>query len=301
MEGNQTLGNTLVSVVVPVHDPGILLEQTIDSVLGQSVEDFELLVIDDGSTEDFSWVQGVDSRVRYLRTPNRGVSAARNLGVVIAGSDLVAFLDQDDLWHSSKLERQLAVLGEDDSLVHTGFDLIDEAGQRIGPGYGRAVSYRDMLAGELGILLSSALVRRTTLHRVGLFNPLFRMQQDLDVFLRIAQVGPPVYVDSVEVNYRLHAANASRDYWRSAMEILKLYELHELDARSVNDRDALDALDAGRKGVRRTYAHQAMNAARHSLSEGRVADTATALIRTLRLSPGVVAQSAKSWVGERVS
>ncbi len=295
------MGNTLVSVIVPVHDPGSLLEESITSVLAQSVSDIELIVIDDGSEEDVSWARTVDPRLRFLQTPNRGVSAARNTGLAAASSDLLAFIDQDDRWHASKLERQLAVLDEDVSLIHTGFELIDDEGRRIGPGYGRAVSYRDMLAGNLGILLSSVLVRRTTLERIGLFSPLFRMQQDLDVFLRLAQVAPPVYVDSIEVDYRLHAANASRDYWRTYKELLMLYDLHEIEARSVNDRGALDALEAGHKAVRRTYAHQAMTAARQSLHEGNIAATATALGRSFRLSPTVVAQSAGSWLGARRS
>lgn len=102
-----------VSVVIPTYDRAAVLPRAIDSVLGQTVEDLELLVVDDGSTDRAPDVVAgyADDRVRCLRhEQNRGASAARNSGIEAASGDYVAFLDSDDEWLAGKLETQLAVL-----------------------------------------------------------------------------------------------------------------------------------------------------------------------------------------------
>jgi hypothetical protein len=130
---------------------------------------------------------------------------------------------------------------------------------------------------------------------VGLFNPMLRMQQDLDVFLRLARCGTSKFVRSVEVDYRLHGANASRDYRRSIEELLLVYEIHEREARSARDRRSLDALTAGRRRVRRTYSYQAFDAARAAVHDGRTTEAAAALAHSLRLAPSVVLRSTATW------
>ena len=100
----------LVSVVIPVYDGAAFIAQTLDSVLRQSWPRLEVIVVDDGSTDETpERVRPFRDRILYLRQENRGGGAARNAGVAASRGDYLAFLDQDDLWAPEKLERQLAV------------------------------------------------------------------------------------------------------------------------------------------------------------------------------------------------
>jgi len=102
-----------VSVVVPVHNGEKFIQKTLDCIVSQTVAPFEVIVIDDGSTDDsMKIVSHFADRVAVTRTPNRGASAARNLGASKAKGRWVAFCDQDDFWHPAKLEKQLRVAGE---------------------------------------------------------------------------------------------------------------------------------------------------------------------------------------------
>jgi hypothetical protein len=158
-----------------------------------------------------------------------------------------------------------------------------------------------MLAGELGVLLSSVVVRRDALMKVGLFSPLLRVQQDLDLFLRLAhaQLGPSAFVDSVEVDYRLHATNASRDYVSALDELLLLYRSHGRAARASGDLRAMEAIEKGKRRVRSTYSYQALDAARAAAHERRAAAAAVALSRALRWSPSAFGRSAVTWMQTR--
>src|SRR5271156_2034659 len=97
-----------VSVIIPTYNYGRFVTEAVDSVLAQSYTDHEVIVVDDGSVDDTpERMQPYAERVRYLRQPNQGPSAARNNGIEAARGEYVAFLDADDLWHPRKLEAQL--------------------------------------------------------------------------------------------------------------------------------------------------------------------------------------------------
>lgn len=101
-----------VAVVIPAYNPGPYLRPALDSVIGQTFTDWECVVVDDGSTEDLSWVDGIDKRVRLITKRNQGVSIARNVGVAATTAPWVAFLDSDDLWYPKKIEAQLATVDD---------------------------------------------------------------------------------------------------------------------------------------------------------------------------------------------
>ena len=112
-----------VSVVIPSYNLGRLLTQAIDSVLAQTVVPSEIIVVDDGSTDDTQVrLEPYSGRIRCIRQGNRGVSAARNRGIREASGQLIAFLDADDVWHPRKLELQLAAFEDrpDLGLLGTG-------------------------------------------------------------------------------------------------------------------------------------------------------------------------------------
>ena len=109
---------------------------------------FDVIFVDDGSTEELSYVETLDSRIVLLRQHNAGLSAARNAGIRATSAPLIAFLDADDLWLPLKLEHQVAAMAAGGAvLCSTDFEIIDATGGRIGPGYGGANSYIDLLEG----------------------------------------------------------------------------------------------------------------------------------------------------------
>jgi glycosyltransferase involved in cell wall biosynthesis len=256
--------NPRVSVVIPAYNPGAYLQEAIGSVFDQTYSDWELIVVDDGSDEDLSWLQQ-HSGIRFLRQPNLGVSIARNRGILHAQGELVAFLDNDDCWRATKLERQVATLDANThaALCYTQFELIDSKGQVIGPGYGEEVDYYRMLSGYFGILLSSALIRRENLFLVGLFDPSYLAVQDLDLFLRLSRMFPSCYLDSVEVGYRLHGANASSN-WTLGPELLNILSAHGDLGHASGDEAARTAVRQGTQAVKRLISRRAYDAARRS-------------------------------------
>lgn len=129
----------LVSVIIPAFNASNTLDATLQSVREQTHRELEILVVDDGSTDETAGIverhAGADGRVRLLRQLNGGVARARNHGLAIAAGDFAAPLDADDIWHPAKIERQLAVMqtaGDDCALVYNWFRRIDLAGRIVG-------------------------------------------------------------------------------------------------------------------------------------------------------------------------
>jgi glycosyltransferase involved in cell wall biosynthesis len=187
-----------VSVVIPTHDRATIVERAICSVLAQTRPALEILVVDDGSTDDTAarLERYVDQTVRVLRLAERvGGSRARNIGIEAARGDWVAFLDSDDEWRPRKLERQLARLGAPD-------------GAGLGVIYCRKVMH-DHLNGRESLVrtrlcngdvllpllsgweisTSQVMVTRAALSQVGGFDPELPASQDYDLWLRLAAAG----------------------------------------------------------------------------------------------------------------
>ena len=128
-----------VSVVIPTHNHAGYIRQAIDSALAQTSAPLEVIVVDDGSTDETPRILAdYGGRIRAIRQSNAGVSVARNTGIAAAAGDLIALLDSDDSWAPTKLERQIARLSADPGvgLVHCGSERVDEAGRRLSAGGG---------------------------------------------------------------------------------------------------------------------------------------------------------------------
>ncbi|MBC9958198.1 glycosyltransferase family A protein [Yimella sp. cx-51] len=275
-----------VSVVIPAFNPGEFLGRALSSVLAQTLHSIECIVVDDGSTEDLTALAGHDdSRVRYLRQPNMGVSAARNRGVSVATAAFVAFLDQDDEWHPEKLELQLDRMRAADAnaFCYTGFEW-NRSGRGEVAGE-QQVSYHGLLRSQ-HVCLSSVVVRRSAYLLVGGHDPLLRVMQDYDLFLRLSRIAEPVGVARPLVRYNLHDSNVSADYATAARERFRLIASHRDVALRVGDTATVKACDAGVQRTRELFGLQALEAARaaHRSSDRR--STALHLARAARLTRG---------------
>lgn len=197
---HSSVGGTVptVSIVIPTYNRQRLVQETIDSVLRQSFSDWELLVIDDGSTDETATVltERYGNSIRYVHQQNQGESAARNKGITLAQGKYVAFLDSDDLWLPNKLQRQVEVLDSQTEvgLVSTQAYWMSNEGlqlQRPPHGHDRAsatVSWADLVLGNaIAGGGSSAMVRRRCFELAGTFDASIRFGEEWDLWLRIAR------------------------------------------------------------------------------------------------------------------
>lgn len=198
-----------VSVIIPCYNSERTIRRAIASVRAQGLDGIEIVVVDDGSSDDTCRVaQEADPDIRLVDLPvNSGVSHARNAGLAVARGRYVAFLDADDEWLPGKLERQLAVLRASSSvgLVATAAEMIDEDEQRREPVFPRAnvavtgtEAWRALLAYPF-VLTSAVLARADVLHRVGGFDENLPVGEDQDLWIRVALASEIAYVDAVLV------------------------------------------------------------------------------------------------------
>jgi glycosyltransferase involved in cell wall biosynthesis len=217
-----------VSVIMAAYEGERYIEQSMRSVLGQTFGAFELVVIDDGST-DGTWeivnaLAAADERIVYAFQPNRRQGPARNNGIRRARGEWIAFCDQDDLWGADKLERQFDAIDAAGDAVDVVFsdgwlfyddDWADERTtfKTIHGRYDGPEMFR-LLFAENRIPVLSSLTRRQAILDVGLLNedPIVQNCDDWDLWLRLARAGARfLAMPDKLVRYRLHSAQASRD------------------------------------------------------------------------------------------
>lgn len=215
------LSRAVVTVVIPVYNGESFLGDAIQSVLSQSFSRLLLLVIDDGSTDASAAVAAsfADERLTLISGPNRGVTRARNAGLRIAGSEMVAFLDADDYWLPTKLECQLSALASRPELLAVGCLMrYESAAGRVlgvsGQTLGRGDRDRIRAGRLMPFPLSSVLFRREPLVRLGGFDEGLdagcRVQaEDLELVARLAALGEVDCIPTVLGAYRVHGDSVS--------------------------------------------------------------------------------------------
>jgi glycosyltransferase involved in cell wall biosynthesis len=250
-----------ISLVIPTLDRAHTLPRALDSVLAQTRPADEIIVIDDGSTDDTAeLVHKRYPSVRYIRQPNRGVSAARNAGIRIASGDWIALLDSDDAWHPRKLERQLDTLLPDARIAHCD-EIWIRSGVRVNPMRKHAKAggriYRHCLP-LCAISPSAVLIHREVFERVGLFDESLQACEDYDLWLRITAHWPVRYLDEpLVIKHGGHTDQLSRRH--PAMDRFRVRALEKMlaeDVLSEADRRAtlatlVDKLDILEQGARK--------------------------------------------------
>ena len=259
-----------VSVVLTAHNPGWFLDRSLASVLDQTLDDIECVIVDDASDIPVESLLSVrDSRVRVVRLErNSGVAVARNVGVAHATSDLVAFLDHDDTWHRDKLARQHAAFeaAPDAWFGYTGFEWRFPDGS-VKPDPATPLSYHDLLAWGM-IHMSSIMVRTGAYTAVGGCNPTLLWAQDHDLHLRLLMGPAPLCIPEVLSGYHLHGENRSARYRQSVAFRKLVLRMHAQRARSLGDTETLRACERGMRRAEELYAAQAFDAARRARREG---------------------------------
>jgi len=255
-----------ISIIIPTYNPGDYLAVALASVHNQTVTDWELIVVDDGSPQDVSLITCQYPAVVLLRQKNHGQAAARNLGLYHARGDFIAFLDQDDVWKPTYLDSQLRSFeNEKVALSHTQFEFIDAAGRVTSPGFARRQNYVEMLSGSGICGATTVVVRRTACMAVGSFDPMFEPAEDYDLWLRLARSYDTEYVASVQAQYRLHESNQTRRYRDTYNTIKLILQKHKLRADARGDCATARAAQKGQQVIRGTFACQAYDQCRECL------------------------------------
>lgn len=219
----------LVSVVVPAYNAGSTIDETLRSVRSQSHEQLEIIIVDDGSTDDTLVVSqrhaDQDPRITIMRQSNAGVAAARNAGWQAARADFIAFIDADDLWAPSKIAQQLEALiegGERTGLVYSWYAWIDAASRvslKADPVFHRGEVLDYLLESNFIGNGSSAMVRREALVAANGFETALRASgaqgcEDLLFYCRVAEAYQFAVVPEYAVGYRYLPNNMSSDMTR---------------------------------------------------------------------------------------
>ncbi len=274
------------SVIIPAYNAVSTLQSTVESVLSQTIQDFEIIIIDDGSSDETMSVMlelaAQDQRIRTLSQPNSGVSATRNFGARLAKGRLLAFLDADDQWDADKLVHHLALHRSDD-LLDASFAKVsfcpDQAGSlskkrsQSKPPYGY-LHLSDVLIENAVCTTSNLVVDAQLFEELGGFDEDMRYAEDQEFLARLIESGGLVRgTDTPLVNYRLSEDGLSCDFeamlsnWRQfASEYLGEFELASAEATYCRYL-ARRALRAGAE----------MSVARNFVRRGMAADPKTFL------------------------
>jgi len=212
----------LISVVITCYNYGKFLSECINCVLNQTYQDFEIVIVNDGSNDDTHQIiqPYLDHpQIIYIDQPNAGQAIAKNNGIKNASGDLIAFLDADDLWEKTKLEKQI-VLFKDHSVgvVYSNANFIDENGHLVD-----SIIFEETMQLKAGkitdylflnnfIPFSSSIIRKECFKDFGIFNKCYKMGIDWDLWLRISTKYKFQYIDEPLLLYRVgHAGQMSKN------------------------------------------------------------------------------------------
>jgi glycosyltransferase involved in cell wall biosynthesis len=217
------------------------LSEAIESVLHQTYKDFELIMVDDGSTDNTQKLCEEylsDTRVKYINQVNRGVSSARNTGIRASSGDYICFLDDDDAWLPEKVEKQLYYFSsckdEKIGLVHTWVDHIDENGDVIGHGKIETAGniYNKLFEQNVINALSSVMVKSGVFEKVGIFKEHMIHVEDIELWFRVARDFHVYSINEPLTRYRVHHMETlSTCYEKNTifMQLVYYYALEEND------------------------------------------------------------------------
>jgi len=214
--------NPRVSVVITCYNYGRYLAQCLESVLSQTYADYEIIFVNDGSTDDTDEVISMflsDSRIQYICQKNMGQAKAKNVGIKHSSGQFIAFLDADDFWHPTKLEKQLLLFSDKKvGVVYSRAQYVGESGKHVNSKPSRrylkprsGFVYRSLLFDNF-VPFSSSVVRKEVLEKCGTFDESLSMGIDWDLWLRVSSQYQFRFVNEAMLFYRVgHSGQMSQN------------------------------------------------------------------------------------------
>jgi len=200
MAPEQTKKKLEVSVIIPTYNRGWILKEAIDSVLGQTFDGYELIVVDDGSDDHTSEIlENYSNKIRIIRQANQGVSAARNRGIISSSGRFIALLDSDDLWLPEKLNRQVSFFQNNpDAMICQTQEIWIRNGKRVNPRKHHKKISGMIFEPSLSLCLASpsaVMFNKDLLNTVGFFDESLPACEDYDLWLRVSLLYPIYLID----------------------------------------------------------------------------------------------------------
>ena len=283
----------LVSVIIPAYNGQEYIREAIESVLAQTYRPIEIVVVDDGSPVSMEEaVAGYGDEVRYLRKENGGTAAARNAGWRASRGELIALLDQDDLWLPQKLERQVPRFAEDERIgMVTGWMEVFDAETGEPKGIFRPpaeVTVHDVLGFTLPPV-QTMVFRRSALEQLGGFDETMRGTDDWDMDIRVAAEFRVVTVQEVLGKARMHPAQQGKNGEQMYLNSLRVLEKH----RSVHGScvQCREALKKSHRLIREYHAQYIKGRARAAWSEGHYTAAISKTMRAFLQDPPAITQA----------
>lgn len=221
-----------ISVIIPTHNREPFLKECIESVFDQTYNDFELIVVDDGSTDETEkLLESYSQRLLFIKQKQKGPSSARNLGIKKSKGDWITFLDSDDLWLPKKLEFQMNYFEEHkDAKISYTEEIWYRNGVRVNPHKKHEKHsgwiYQKMLPLCL-VSPSSVMIHRSVLNKIGNFDETLLACEDYDLWLRIANLYPIYLIETPLIIKRNgHKEQQSQKFW--GMDRFRIYSLIKL-------------------------------------------------------------------------
>ena len=238
-----------VSVIIPNFNYARFLSEAIESVFDQSHKDIELIIVNNGSTDNsLEILKPFNDRITLVNQANLGQASARNAGLRHITGDFVAFLDADDFWESDKLEKQLQLITKDNELVYSGISRFRDRERKVvsvvAPSHSGDCSQFFLTSPGVSIVLSgesTSLFSRALLKRVGLFDENLNSASGWDFFRRCSKFTKFDFVPEPLTNYRLHDLNMSNSSINTIEDIRRAYKKIFSDRDwSINPNQAKD-------------------------------------------------------------
>jgi glycosyltransferase involved in cell wall biosynthesis len=264
-----------ISIIIPAYNAMSYLPETLVSVFKQTFTDFEILIINDGSSDHIvEWVSQItDSRVRLISQANQGVSAARNTGISNSQGKYIAFIDADDLWEPTKLEKQVNCLEANPTvgLVYTWTAFIDKFSKPTGVSivsHAEGNVWQEIVVRDMISTGSCTMIRAECFNKVGLFDSDLCIGEDRDMWTRIAACYPFAVIKEPLTLYRRHPQNTTKSNKIIIPQLSRVIEktfkdtpenLHYLKNRSygwMNIFAAWSAIDEEKDYKQAIYYHQ---------------------------------------------
>ncbi|MCK8083867.1 glycosyltransferase family A protein [Vibrio sp. 1CM24A] len=273
----------LISVVIPTHNRSIMLDRAINSVLTQTYENLEVIVVDDASTDDTENLVSSyqDSRVSYIKIKNsKGANFARNTGVRSSNGEYVAFLDDDDIWFPNKLFLQVEMLKNNSNLglVYTGIEVVTEGEDirySIKPKFNGDISKIILTDNCIGTT-STVVLSRKVFEKAGGFDENLPQLQDYDLWIRIAQICEVGFISDDLIYYYVHQSisqlTSSADKNKSAIEYIDKKHAHLIN-------------DLPLKLQRKRFCQRYNAMGKRLMKSGNNSQARSLFIKSFRLSP----------------
>ena len=282
--GEQTIETAWVSVVIPVYNGEAFVAEAIESALDQTYDNVEVIVVNDGSTDQTSSIlEAYGNRLKVISTENGGLSVARNIGILASTGRFVAFLDADDIWHPLKLSFQVRALEQNP-------DWVVVCNRRVKFGDTRELRIDDIelliqshspdaypILHRNPVHASSVLVRKQALAHAGLFVPkLGGAAEDTEMWARLSKLGTVAVCEPHLTYMRDHASNTTKTYQYRKQ---KLATLDFMRHRWSHDPRAVDILNRNLSANAVAFAYEASERGQYSLARRY-------FYQAFRLNPG---------------